>query len=194
MNNKGFAITGILYSVLVLFLLVILSMIGILNEKRERLEKLAETINNTDSTIDSVVESDEDNCQWSGCFCINSAENSILKYSDKEECKEVTISDTINNVNIKNIGDSAFKGLGITKLELSDGIENIGPSAFEKNQIKELVIPVTVKVIGDKAFSDNSLTSVTIKGKSAIGDFENFGSDVLGWAEGYSDADIDFIK
>lgn len=40
MNNKGFAITTILYGTLILFLLLLVSLLGILSSYNDRLEKL----------------------------------------------------------------------------------------------------------------------------------------------------------
>ena len=40
MNNKGFAITTILYGILILFCLLLLSMLGILSTYRNNIEKL----------------------------------------------------------------------------------------------------------------------------------------------------------
>ena len=45
MNNKGFAITTILYGVLILFLMLLLSMLGILSTYSDRLEMLIEKNN-----------------------------------------------------------------------------------------------------------------------------------------------------
>ncbi len=45
MNNKGFAITTILYGVLIIFCLLLLSMLGILATYRGNLEKLNEKTN-----------------------------------------------------------------------------------------------------------------------------------------------------
>lgn len=45
MNNKGFAITTILYGTLILFLMLILSMLGILSTYNDRLEMLIENNN-----------------------------------------------------------------------------------------------------------------------------------------------------
>ena len=45
MNNKGFAITTILYGVLILFCLLLVSMLGILATYRNNLEKLVEENN-----------------------------------------------------------------------------------------------------------------------------------------------------
>lgn len=51
MNNKGFAITTILYGVLILFLLLLVSMLGILSSYKDRLEMLTEHNNGTRDII-----------------------------------------------------------------------------------------------------------------------------------------------
>lgn len=51
MNNKGFAITTILYGVLILFLLLLVSMLGILSSYKDRLEMLIESNNGTRDII-----------------------------------------------------------------------------------------------------------------------------------------------
>lgn len=45
MNNKGFAITTILYGTLILFLLLFLSLLGILSQYKSNLEKLVDESN-----------------------------------------------------------------------------------------------------------------------------------------------------
>lgn len=51
LNNKGFAITTILYGTLILFLLLFVSLLGILNQYRKNLEKLIEENNGTRSIV-----------------------------------------------------------------------------------------------------------------------------------------------
>ena len=46
LGNNGFAITGILYTIFILFLMILLSVLGGLNTKRQLLEKNIEDINN----------------------------------------------------------------------------------------------------------------------------------------------------
>lgn len=45
LGNNGFAITGILYTIFILFLMILLSVLGGLNTKRQLLEKNIEDIN-----------------------------------------------------------------------------------------------------------------------------------------------------
>ena len=66
MNNKGFAITTILYGTLILFLFLLLSTLGILSAYRNNLEKLEDEINGARSIVmsrnnNSVVEDTEEN-------------------------------------------------------------------------------------------------------------------------------------
>ena len=52
MNNKGFAITTILYGILILFLMLLVSMLGILNTYNDRMEMLIENNNGARCIID----------------------------------------------------------------------------------------------------------------------------------------------
>ena len=58
MNNKGFAITTILYGTLILFLMLLVSMLGILNTYKDRLEILIDSNNGARDIINSVYESE----------------------------------------------------------------------------------------------------------------------------------------
>ena len=58
MNNKGFAITTILYGTLILFLMLLLSMLGLLSIYKDRLEILIDSNNGARDIINSVYESE----------------------------------------------------------------------------------------------------------------------------------------
>jgi len=58
MNNKGFAITTILYGTLILFLMLLLSMLGLLATYKDRLEILIDSNNGARDIINSVYESE----------------------------------------------------------------------------------------------------------------------------------------
>ena len=58
MNNKGFAITTMLYGTLILFLMLLLSMLGILATYKDRLEILIDSNNGARDIINSVYESE----------------------------------------------------------------------------------------------------------------------------------------
>ena len=55
MNNKGFAITTILYGTLILFLMLLLSMLGILNAYKDRLSMLIDSNNGARAIINGTV-------------------------------------------------------------------------------------------------------------------------------------------
>ena len=54
MNNKGFAITTVLYGTLILFCLLLLSMLGILSTYKNNLDKLINANNGTNGTRDLI--------------------------------------------------------------------------------------------------------------------------------------------
>lgn len=72
LGNEGFAITGILYTIFVLFLMILLSVLGGLNIKRKLLEK----------NIDETKESLEEKCQ-------TLTENITLPYTTKYSGKYI---------------------------------------------------------------------------------------------------------
>ncbi len=58
MNNKGFAITTILYGILILFCMLLVAAMGILLTYRNNLEKLTEEHNGTRDIVNSYVHVD----------------------------------------------------------------------------------------------------------------------------------------
>ena len=58
MNNKGFAITTILYGTLLIFSMLLVSMLGILASYRGNLEKLIENTNGGARTIVTMEKQD----------------------------------------------------------------------------------------------------------------------------------------
>ena len=60
MNIKGFAITTILYGILILFLMLLVSMLGILNTYNDRMEMLIENNNGARDIINKPYLEDVD--------------------------------------------------------------------------------------------------------------------------------------
>lgn len=69
MNNKGFAITTVLYGTLILFCLLLVSMLGILSTYKNNLDMLINEANGTRSIIE-MKPSIEDVTKM-GLYCIS---------------------------------------------------------------------------------------------------------------------------
>ena len=139
------------------------------------------------------------------CFEFNKESQEIEQYyfvennvSGGKKCPmDVVIPKKISGVQVKSIGNGAFKvckngivtstsftnnkyeikpmvrascpGIGITSVVLPEGLENIEYTAFEGNNLKTVTIPSTVTEIHMYAFASNQLQSVIFKGdKSKI--------------------------
>ncbi len=71
MNNKGFAITTVLYGTLVLFCLLLVSMLGILSAYKNNLDKLINATNGTKDIIKMEKQdiTDLNNAPTMGLYC-----------------------------------------------------------------------------------------------------------------------------
>ncbi|MDN5215016.1 leucine-rich repeat protein [Fulvivirgaceae bacterium BMA12] len=74
----------------------------------------------------------------------------------------VTIPEKVGGHMVNAIGNSAFKGNGLTSVTIPDGVTSIGDRAFQDNQLISVTIPDGVTSIGGYAFRNNRLTSVEI--------------------------------
>ena len=70
---------------------------------------------------------------------------------------------SLNKYEIKKV-DCNFKPIGITSVILPEGLEYIDAYAFKGNNLKTVTIPSTVTKISWHAFADNQLQSVIFKG------------------------------
>ena len=80
----------------------------------------------------------------------------------------VVIPETINDVRVTAIGDSAFTKNDLTSVTIPQGVISIGGEAFASNKLTRVAIPDSVTSIGRSAFSGNQLTSVTIPGDGVV--------------------------
>ena len=70
---------------------------------------------------------------------------------------------TNNKYEIEQIG-CVYKPIGISSVELPEGLETIASRAFDGNNLKTVTIPNSVTYIGQYAFGHNELQSVVFKG------------------------------
>ena len=134
------------------------------------------------------------------CFGFDEETQKIIQYfyfennepNGKKCPMDVVIPKKISGVQVKSIGNGAFKvckngivtptsftnnkyeikpmvrkscpGIGITSVVLPEGLENIEYTAFEGNNLKTVTIPSTVTEIHMYAFASNQLQSVIFKG------------------------------
>ena len=73
MNNKGFAITTVLYGTLILFCLLLVSMLGILSTYKNNLDKLINASNGTRNLIkmEKQTVNDASEITKMGLYCIS---------------------------------------------------------------------------------------------------------------------------
>ena len=88
--------------------------------------------------------------------------NAIIEKSTNKliaGCKNTVIPD-----NVVEIGESAFSGTGITKINLPDGLKKIGNKAFSKcTKLQSLTIPASVSEIGQGIFlSASNITKISV--------------------------------
>ena len=95
--------------------------------------------------------------QWdSECFIFEG--NKVVGLSRKglaliQENKEMIIPDkTPEGVTVLEIGQNAFKGYGITKVQLPKTLQVIGEKAFAENKLQSVELPNTVEKIAENSF------------------------------------------
>ncbi len=91
---------------------------------------------------------------------------------------------------VTTIGSDAFSFNNLTNLVIPNSVNTIENSAFRYNNLTSVTIGASIETIGNQAFLYNNLTSVKIKGKSSPSGFASYGTNIWGWAPGYSDANI----
>gem|GEM_PF-808677 len=82
------------------------------------------------------------------------------------------LSSVIIPRNVREIGERAFMGSPVQRLELGAGVTTIGLGAFIQTKLESIIIPDTVKTIESQAFAEiDSLTSVKLgAGVTELGD------------------------
>ncbi|MGI6580244.1 MAG: leucine-rich repeat protein [Saccharofermentanales bacterium] len=80
----------------------------------------------------------------------------------KGASKDVDIPSHIDGIEVKHIGEYAFKNEQLTSVTIPDSVITIGLIAFGQNQLENITIPDSVRQIDNSAFSYNKLSSVEI--------------------------------
>jgi hypothetical protein len=110
LNNKGFAITGILYTVFALFLMILLSVLSGLNIKRNLLEK----------NMDTMKEALEEKCtKYKGTDKINISTEYTTKYQGKyvievNDYEYTTYLSSNETLTLSTLKDLEYVGSSIT--------------------------------------------------------------------------------
>ena len=164
LNNNGTAISGILYSILVLFVVLLFGILALLASSKNTLEKVK------NNTIDKLDENKNNDVTSEFCFNFDYLTGTILDYNNTVNgcSKNLVIPEEINGVAVKYIAANSFvsKGLETVDLsnavylkEISDGTASTG--AFANNNIKTLKIGElsSLEKIGNFAFYGNSITN-----------------------------------
>lgn len=84
----------------------------------------------------------------------------ITKYIGTET--DIIIPETINGEMVVAIGNNAFKGKGITSVQIPDTVKTIGMAAFAQNKLTEIELPKELIETGSMAFFQNQLTCIKI--------------------------------
>ena len=87
MNNRGFAITTILFGLLILFMLLFVSLLGILSTYRSNLEKLVENTNGAREkvTLKKTSVDSFDLVTKRGLYCVSNDDCSYIGSSDNTQ-------------------------------------------------------------------------------------------------------------
>lgn len=117
LNQKGLAISGILYSILVLFLILLFSILALLASSKYTFDKLKNDV------IDKLSENTETET-LSSCFTFDTSTGTILDYNaESSSCpKDVVIPETIDDVAVKYIGSKSFYNKDLTSVDFSQAI------------------------------------------------------------------------
>ena len=161
-NNKGMAISGILYSILVLFIVLLFGILVILASSKNTFDKIK---NNVSEKLDGNKNNDVTS---EFCFKFDYLTGTILDYNNTiEGCgKNLVVPEAINGSMVKYISQNAFANKGLETVDLSnavylkeiaDGAANNG--AFSHNKIKELKFGElsVLEKIGNFAFVGNEI-------------------------------------
>ncbi len=209
LNNKGMVISGVLYSILILFVALVFGVLALLSSS-----------NYTFAKVKTDVLKELNGSSSDFCYEFDYSTGTILNYyGEINGCgNKVVIPETIDGVPVQTISSGAFYNKGIERVDLSNAImlktieggttssegafannkikyltfgdnsflEEIGAYAFYNNQISgELVLSgiTTLRKISQDAFAKNKLSSVDFSGLKileVIDDMAFYGNSLNG--------------
>lgn len=77
--------------------------------------------------------------------------------------KDIVIPQTLDGIEVRTIGESAFYDASLIRVVLPDSVTSIQSQAFSGNyQLAEVQLPKRLELIDYGAFSGNALTEITI--------------------------------
>lgn len=144
LNNRGFAITAVLYGLLILFLLLFLGMIRILNTERKRMEKISDEIDKSIVNMDKI-DINSDNMISEGGIYVTPYRGKYVFKINGDETKEYYMYLPIYS--IVSIKDKQIK--------VTRGV-NTGTGVTETDY--------TSKVLNGMEINNSNITSITITG------------------------------
>lgn len=146
LNNRGFAITAVLYGLLILFLLLFLGMIRILNTERKRMEKISDEIDKSIVNMDKIdININSDNVISEGGIYVTPYRGKYVFKINGDETKEYYMYLPIYS--IVSIKDKQIK--------VTRGV-NTGTGITETDY--------TSKVLNGMGINNSNITSITITG------------------------------
>lgn len=144
LNNRGFAITAVLYGLLILFLLLFLGMIRILNTERKRMEKISDEIDKSIVNMEKI-DINSDNVISEGGIYVTPYRGKYVFNITGDETKEYYMYLPIYS--IVSIKDKQIK--------VTRGV-NTGTGVTETDY--------TSKVLNGMGINNSNITSITITG------------------------------
>lgn len=130
----------------------------------QRIDEMAfESLNLLTASIESIEVED-------GNEYFHSKNNCLIETATKTlvlGCKNSIIPD---DGSVEIISEYAFNGcMGVTSIEIPEGVKEIHNMAFAYTDFEEIVIPASIELIAEESFVLNpQLKSVTIKSKDAF--------------------------
>ena len=144
LNNRGFAITAVLYGLLILFLLLFLGMIRILNKERKRMEKISDEIDKSIVNMDKIGINSDNMISEGGIYVTPYRGKYVFKINGDETKEYYMYLPIYSIVSIKD-----------KQIKVTRGV-NTGTSVTETDY--------TSKVLNGMGINNSNITSITITG------------------------------